>query len=178
MHHCIGFTKQNHNFSKFLLGCTPLWLGSTGLVDLQTKKPQVHILAFLPSPSESSLTAYLFPVRVSLLFWYMKLWIPVSPAEFSRSETEQVSGELTHVNKSVRTDLKHLGGWHWLSHAHTSQHTDQTTSGYPIILLLIYHPCFPSLLFSLGGYGLFRRLFSLTVRQLKANICSVLWGDS
>lgn len=76
-----------------------------GLVDLQTC---LHL----------HLTSYLFPVRVSLLCWYMKLWISVSPTEFSTSETEQVCGELTHENKSVRTDLKRLGGRQWLTHTH------------------------------------------------------------
>ncbi len=178
MHHCIGFTKQNHNFSKFLLGCTPLWLGSTGLVDLQTKKPQVHILAFLPSPSESS---DCLPVPCQSITVVL-IHEAVNSCQSCRvfHEWDRASLWWTDTCEKICQDWSETFGWMalTLTRTHTSQHTDQTTSGYPIILLLIYHPCFPSLLFSLGGYGLFRRLFSLTVRQLKANICSVLWGDS
>lgn len=102
----------------------------------------------------------------------MNLWIHACPTEFAMSEIQ--------ILWHMRIKLSGLIWNIWVggddSHTYTSQRTDQTTSGYPIIILLMYCLCFSSLLFSHGGWGcgLFKCLFSLTVRQLKANICSAL----
>lgn len=142
---------RNLKFTLFHLHLNPLWLLTCSLSEDRCcfDTWSCEILSVLQS----------FPrVRqsTSLVNWHM--WI--------------------NNNKSGLIWNIWVSGTMTRARTHTSQHPDQTTSGYPIILLLMYYPCFPSLLFSLDGYGLFRHLFSLTVRQLKANICSALRGDS